>query len=160
MESWKEIDGYEQLYLVSSEGRIFSKKRSKMLTPIASHHGYLRIQLFNNGVFKNHAVHRLVAKAFIPNPDNLPEVNHRNENASDNRAENLEWCTRKYNTNYGSRTEKTRKKVAMMNEDGSIAQVFESQVEAARVSGARQGAICNACRGVCKTAGGYRWSYV
>lgn len=109
--------------------------------------------------WKIYAVHRLVAQAFIRNPDNLPEVNHKDENCSNNFVDNLEWCTRKYNANYGSRISKTYAAVEMLTLDGVIIKEFNSQVEASKETGIRQGSISNCCRGFAKTAGGYKWRY-
>ena len=88
------------------------------------------------------------------------EINHINENPSDNRVENLEWCTRKYNINYNGRTKQFMKKVQQLSDDGTVMCVFDSLSEASRISGARQGAISNACIGRAKTAGGYKWAFV
>ena len=116
MEEWRSIPGYEGLYEVSSYGRVKSLERyksnnggiqlikEKILKPHNTKKGYLTVQ-FSNKIFK---VHRLVAQAFIPNPDNLPMVNHLDEDKTNNRVENLEWCNRKYNCNYGSRNIRRR----------------------------------------------------
>ena len=116
MEEWRAVPGYEGLYEVSSYGRVKSLKRYKsnnggiplikerILKPYNDKKGYLNVRLRN----KNFKVHRLVAQAFIPNPNNLPQVNHKNEDKSDNRVDNLEWCTAKYNNTYGTRQDKVR----------------------------------------------------
>ena len=161
IEEWKDIQGYEGRYLVSSLGRIYSKIHKKILKPSISHHGYLRIMLFNGqGGYKKYAIHRLVANAFIENLCKYSEINHINENPSDNRVENLEWCTRKYNINYNGRTKQFMKKVQQLSDDGTVMCVFDSLSEASRISGARQGAISNACIGRAKTAGGYKSAFV
>ena len=95
-EVWKDFYDYK----VSSFGRIFSIKSNRYLSPFK--HNYSYIDLTINGEVKKYSVHRLVATLFIPNPDNLPDVNHIDENRFNNRADNLEWCTAKYNTNYGT----------------------------------------------------------
>lgn len=113
MEEWKSIPGYEGLYEVSSYGRVKSLNRyvkvksksyrlqkGKMLSPIKNKYGYLQVFLCCNGKYKIISVHRLVAQAFIPNPDNLPIINHKDEDKTNNRVENLEWCNAKYNSNY------------------------------------------------------------
>ena len=114
MEEWKSIPGYEGLYEVSSYGRVKSLERyksnnggiqlikEKILKPHNTKKGYLTVQ-FHNKIFK---VHRLVAQAFIPNPDNLPMVNHKDEDKTNNNVDNLEWCTAKYNSNYGTSIER------------------------------------------------------
>lgn len=112
-EIWKEIKGFGGNYSVSSEGRVRSNgllkgKNSKVriLKTEMSKKGYLRVGLTKDGKQKKYLVHRLVAIAFLDNPNNLPEVNHRNEIKTDNRVENLEWMSRRDNMNYGDRTKK------------------------------------------------------
>ena len=112
-ENWKEIKGFDGNYSVSSEGIVRSNgllkgKNSKVriLKTEMSKKGYLRVGLVKDGKQKKYLVHRLVAIAFLDNPNNLPEVNHRNEIKTDNRVENLEWMSRRDNMNYGDRTKK------------------------------------------------------
>ena len=114
-EIWKDIKGYEGLYQISNKGRVYSIPRSinksdgktqfvrgRILKPYIKQNKYLEADLCTEGKVKRYLIHRLVAEAFIPNPNNLPEVNHKNEVKTDNNVENLEWCTPKYNTNYGT----------------------------------------------------------
>lgn len=98
MEIWKEIEGYEK-YFVSDKGRVKSLKRGeeRLLRPQANKKGYLIVNLSKNGKVKGFLVHRLVAEAFLPNPKNLPEVDHLNDNPADCRADNLEWVTHSEN---------------------------------------------------------------
>lgn len=100
MELWRDIPEYEGLYQVSSLGRIYSFISNKILSPSGTGDGYLKIKLVKNKVTKSYKVHRLVAISFIPNPNNLPQVNHINRKRDDNRVENLEWINNKDNTKY------------------------------------------------------------
>ena len=153
-ELWRDISGYEGLYKISNAGQVFSIRRNKILTPVLSHHGYKRVLLYDkNGIQKAKAIHRLVATEWIKNP----EVNHKNLDTGDNRVENLEWCDRKYNVNYGGRTEKLKHKISMYDRSGRHIKNFQSQLEAAREVGISQGSISNAIIGRTKTAGGYIW---
>lgn len=111
-EVWKEIEGYEGLYQVSTEGQVRSLNynhtgKTKILQQDTSKRGYKRVRLCKNGKSKPYSVHRLVALAFIPNPNNLPQVNHKDENKTNNVAWNLEWCTPAYNMNYGTRNKRS-----------------------------------------------------
>lgn len=123
-EIWKDIKGYENLYQVSNIGRVKSLERiiinslgrkktvkERILKQTKHKAGYYRIGLDREGKRKNYLVHRLVAQAFIPNPYNLPECNHKDENPLNNCIENLEWCDHKYNINYGTRTERASEKM-------------------------------------------------
>ena len=159
-EIWKDVKGYEGLYQISSYGQVYSIKRKRILKPINSHHGYKRIRLYTNSQnWKTFALHRLVAINFIPNPNNYPEVNHKDENHSNNNIDNLEWCTRNYNINYGTRIERTYVPVVMLTLKNEIIKEFRNQVEASKETHIRQGSISNCCRGFAKTAGGYKWRY-
>ena len=127
-EHWKPISGYEGLYEVSSFGRVRSldrvvKKKCRggqtavclyngKLLKLATNCNYLTVQLNKNGTGKTHAVHRLVARAFIPNPKSLPQVNHKDENKWNNCVENLEWCDGHYNCTYGTIIERKRQRVS------------------------------------------------
>ena len=101
---WKDIPGYEGLYKVSNTGKIFSVATNRELSVIQKKDGYTCISLCDKDHNKKqYRIHQLVAKAFIPNPNNLPMINHKNEIKNDNRVENLEWCNNFYNSNYGNR---------------------------------------------------------
>lgn len=113
IEEWRPVIGYEGLYEVSSLGRVrsldkyvkgkgYRLHKGKVLSPTKNKNGYLKVNLHCNGKRKTITVHRLVAQAFIPNPDNLPQVNHRDEDKTNNRVENLEMCDVKYNLSYGT----------------------------------------------------------
>ena len=161
MEIWKDVKGYEGLYKVSNYGRVKSLFRyKKILKPIIQTNGYFWVYLCKP--LKKFFIHRLVAEAFIPNPDNLPQVNHKDEDKTNNHVDNLEWCTNKYNSNYGSRNERVRKslskKVYQYTLDGEFVKEWESINECAR-NGFNQGNISSCCRGERKTHKGYKWSY-
>ena len=103
MEEWKEIPGYEGLYEVSNMGNVRNVRRNTLLRLTKTNKGYIQVGLSKNGILTVLKVHRLVAQAFLPNPDNLPMINHKDEDKTNNRVENLEWCDHKYNMNYGTR---------------------------------------------------------
>ena len=112
-EIWKDVKGYEGKYKVSNKGRIKSlnyqnSKKEKLLHLRIGkkRQGYLDVMLSSKNVQKRHKIHRLVAEAFIPNPNNYPEINHIDEDVSNNNVNNLEWCTKLYNLNYGNHKEK------------------------------------------------------
>ena len=115
-EIWRPVVGYEELYEVSSYGRVRSLDRyvrtcyekyrlhkGKVLIPTKNRYGYLSVVLSCNGKHKTITIHRLVSLTFIPNPDDLPIINHKDEDKTNNRVENLEWCDHKYNVNFGTR---------------------------------------------------------
>ena len=108
-EIWKDIKGYEGLYQVSNLGNVYSIKNNKLLKLHISHKGYVVVCLYKNNKQHTQQIHRLIAQAFIPNPNNLPCVNHKDENPGNNDFRNLEWCTYKYNNNYGTFAERRRK---------------------------------------------------
>lgn len=106
-EIWKNIEGYEGKYQVSNLGQVKSMiGQEKVLHPKKHRNGHLQIGLHKDKKRKTMYIHRLVAQAFIPNPDNLPCVNHKDENPNNNNVDNLEWCTQKYNCNYGTRVDR------------------------------------------------------
>lgn len=170
-EIWKDVKGYEGLYQVSNLGRIWNVKTQRILKPIDTGRGYFRVHLTTkNGKRKQELIHRLAAIAFIPNPSGLPQVNHKDENPANNCIDNLEWCSQKYNNNYGTRKEKcaatlkqtmSYKDVAQidMNTNEVIA-IFPSQREASRQTKIPQGNIGKVLRKERKMAGGYYWRYV
>lgn len=168
MEIWRDIAGYESLYQVSNKGRIKSLiahngTKERILKPHTIGHGYLNVDLCKNGHLKKNLVHRLVAQAFIENPGNLPQVNHKDENKLNNHADNLEWCTAKYNMNYGDapqkRAEKRSKQVLQLNKDGQFVAQYCSLHDAERKTGIGISQICMVCKGKRILAGGYMWKY-
>lgn len=168
-EVWKDIPHYEGRYLVSNQGRVFSLLTKRYMKLKISTYGYFEVQL--QGEFKKRKwekVHRLVAMAFIPNPDNLPQVNHKNEVRVDNRVENLEWCDSRYNSNYGNRNTNISKsltnnpKISYPIEqikDGKVIATYPSLNEASRITNISVGNICSVCKGNRKSAGGFEWKY-
>ena len=179
-EVWKDIDGFVGLYQVSNLGRVKTLKKEirigniigtkpeRILKPIIQHSGYAHVGLWKGGICKQSRVHRLVAYAFCPNDATLfkDQVNHKNENKLDNRADNLEWVTPKQNTNYGSCISK-RIYGRIISVDcldrttGEILVTFKSQADANAWCGVARndGHIAQCCSGKQKTAFGYRWQY-
>jgi len=183
-EIWKDIAGYEGKYQVSNLGRVRSLPRThdiirekngsfvyhrkgKMLAPRIDRYGYQHVNLYDNEQhMKRHPVHRLVAKAFIPNPEHLPTVNHKDENKQNNRADNLEWMSISENNNYGTRGQRIgmanarkRKAVVQLNMDGREVNRFVSLNEASRLTGISLGSIGKCANGENHSAGGYRWRF-
>ncbi len=108
IEEWKPVVGYEGLYEVSNLGRIRNSKRGKLID-IFDNNGYQRCELWKNNHRRRYMVHRVVAMTWIPNDDlSQDQVNHKNEIKTDNRVENLEWCTASYNNHYGNRIQKVK----------------------------------------------------
>ena len=163
-EIWTKIKEYPD-YMISNMGRVKSVKfgREKILKTGYSRGGYIAIVLCKNGIQKTHRVHRLVATHFIPNPNNLPQVNHKDENPCNNCVDNLEWGDAKYNCNYGNRTSKQSKALSIpiiqYDKKGNFIKKWESIREAGRKLGIFYQSI-NAClKGKVKTAGGFKWYY-
>lgn len=171
-EIWKDIEGFEGKYQVSSFGRIKSLYQQNQYTiyyketiikPSFHNQGYLKVTLFNRQSKKICFIHRLVAQAFIPNLDNKPEVNHINEIKSDNRVENLEWCDAKYNSNYGTKIERHRKLISkpiiQTTLDGVFIRKIDSASEAEKKFGYKASYISLVCHNRRKSAYGYRFHF-
>ena len=171
-EIWLPIEGYENLYEVSNLGRVRrlesvvngkagSKRKvpGKILKPRANKNGYLMIRLSKNSIYRPCYLHRLVSSAFIPNPDKKFQVNHLDEDKTNNTVENLEWCTAKENVNYGTRNKRTAEKLQKPVLCVELNQIFPSLNEAARQLGLSKGNISNVLAGRYKTTGGYHFEY-
>ena len=177
-EEWCDIE-YSSDYAISNYGRVLSKERTystgygyvhrmdTILRLAPGKCGYLQIGLNINGKKKPLKVHRLVAKAFIPNPDGFPQINHKNEDKSDNRVVNLEWCTSKYNINYGTakerivqtRSKKYGRNIIQYRMDGSVVHVYRGLRRVNRQTGYNESAILKVCTGLQLTSYGYVWRY-
>lgn len=149
-EIWKEVKDYEGLYWVSDQGRV-KNRHNRILKP-EIRQGYYSVDLMKKSERKKCRIHRLVAQAFIPNPDNLPMINHKDENKLNNRASNLEWCTNTYNTHYSTH-EDLRVYCFDLDEE------FASASDAAVHLGICRTSIVKACRGQLQQAGGKLWCY-
>lgn len=160
-EIWKDIEGYEGLYQVSNLGNVKSVRKNKLIGN-NNHRGYRHACLCVDGKETYKSVHRLVADAFIPNPENLPCVNHKDENKLNNVVSNLEWCTYEYNNSYatkGSRISKSKFKPIQMINDGKVIKEFDSLKEAAEYVDGSHGNISAAANGKLHKAYGYYWRY-
>lgn len=164
-EIWKDIKGYERKYQVSNYGRVKSLNynhtdKEQLLKPVQYNNGYFYVNLYKP--LKKFKIHRIVANAFIPNPENLPCVNHKDEDKTNNHVDNLEWCTYEYNSNYGSRNERIRKslskKVYQYTLDGEFVREWKSTNECGR-NGFNHSSIVSCCKGERKTHKGYKWKY-
>ena len=166
-EIWKDIKGYEGLYQVSSLGRVKRVDTDRILKTYANK-GYHQVQLSKNNIKSNKTIHRLVAQAFIPNPENKPEVNHIDEDKSNNSISNLNWMTSKENSNHGTRgirigvaSGKTRSKaVKATNVMSGVTLNFESAAQCAKILSVSQGNVTRTLKGRSKTVGGYYVEYL
>lgn len=184
-EVWKDVAGYEGIYQVSDMGRVRSidrtvpcrkkgyttmVKKGRVLNLTTNRLGYIEAHLYNCQEQKTKiiSVHRLVAIAFIPNTDkeHLREINHIDENKSNNRVENLEWCDRAYNVRYGSsriraiKNNPNVRKVAQYSKYGKLIAKYETVAHASCATGLDASSISKACQGRLKTCGEYIWEYI
>ena len=176
-EIWKDIEGYEDDYMISSYGRVRSVDRMKTLSngvkrlqkgrilkPAKDKDGYLLCILSKNGIHTMCKVHRLVAQAFIPNPYNLPQINHKDENKANNCVDNLEWCDGKYNANYGTRNKRSAEKklkpvLKIDKETNEVIAEYPSLIETGKQTGFSVWNISACCLGIRKSTGGFKWKY-
>ena len=188
-EIWKPVVGYEGLYECSNMGRVKSVDRyvphrykgeyqfikGRIRKTKLNNGGYEMLSLFRDGKEKTCLVHRIIAEAFLPNPDNLPEVNHKDECKTSNiiwinedgsidyNKSNLEWCDREYNLYYGTRRQRQAEKemvpVIQYTKDGMLIKKWDSMQSVMDDLGINRGNISNCCSGRCKSVGGYKWKY-
>ena len=165
MEEWKDIKGFEGLYQISNYGRIKSfYGKEKILNGGTDRDGYKIIKLVKNKKYYPKKIHRLVAEAFLPNPYNLPEINHKDEIPCNNKVENLEWCTHKYNLNYGNHNKKLseNKKQNYKRSDNpnskkilciTTQEIFNCIIDAEEQYNIAHQSISKCCKGKYKSAG-------
>lgn len=160
---WKAIKNYEGVYEINKLGEIRRVKTGKILRGYVGPDGYKRVGLTVNCKTKPYLIHRLIAIAFIPNPNNYPCVNHKDENKSNNSLDNLEWCTYKYNLNYGThnlRANESRKKpILQYSKNGEFIREWKSVTDLKNETGMDITHVSSCCKGKRKTANGYRWQY-
>lgn len=162
---WKDVEGYENLYQVSNDGLVRTSHKGlwEILSAGKTKHGYYNVLLHKDGKRKNERVHRLVAKAFIPNPNNYPYINHKDENPSNNHVDNLEWCTAEYNINYGTCKERigdsNSKPILKYDLEGNFICEYKSMSEAERIEGINHATISISCSGRVSYQCGYIWIY-
>lgn len=161
-EIWKPIIGYESRYIISNKGEVKSLKRNKVLKK-ELRRNYWSIQLYDGNKFKHFSIHRLVGIHFVENPNNLPFINHIDENKLNNNANNLEWCTASYNINYGTCIQRAVEKkfipVMQLDKNKNLINIFSSISEAESKTKVHNPNIIKCCKGERKTAGGYIWKY-
>ena len=155
----KEISGFSH-YKITENGEVWSDYSNKFLKPTLNNRGYLSVDLCEKGQRVHKTVHRLVAEAFIPNPNNLPMVHHKDENKTNNQVDNLEWCDAKYNRNYGENQRQTAIKRGKPVKCLETSQIYYGLREAGRQTGIDASRIGLVCQGKAKTAGGFHWQYV
>lgn len=161
-EIWKDIEGYEKLYQISSFGRVRRWKRKLKqwyyIKPYPINSGYLMVTLSVNNTKKKFLVHRLVAEAFLPNTEKHPCINHIDCVKTNNMASNLEWCTY-FTNNQPNKKNGTGRRPVYQIKDGVVVGEYVSIADAAEKTGFLYSAISNALTGRSKTAYGYNWEY-
>jgi hypothetical protein len=160
-ETWKDIESLKGRYMISNLGRVRCVKTNNIRKPKKDKDGYHELVIRNGKAYVYLKIHREVAKAFVPNPENLPVINHKNEIKSDNRSSNLEWCTVAYNNNYGTRKEKTvgGKAVLQFDLGGRFISEYRSIREAGRQNKINPKSIYRWCMKNGGVGHGYRWYF-
>jgi len=173
-EIWKNVKSYENIYQISSCGRIKSLKRitsnnhvinEKILKPVHDSYGYLKVNLYRNGNMKSFTVHKLVAMAFIiTNNTKLTQINHIDEVKTNNNVENLEWCTSAYNNSYGTRNIKISKnkkiKIGQYTASNILIKIYDSIGDACSKNNFSRSEISRCCNNHLKYSHGYMWKYI
>lgn len=156
----KDIKGFEGLYAITREGKVWSYRYQKYMTPADNGHGYLQINLWDMyGNLKKKRIHRLVAEAFLPNPDGKTDVNHKDNCRTNNHVDNLEWVSRKENCNQeNSRRHESKKRTKIRCVE--TGEIYDNQAAASRATGIGRYNISNCITGKQKTAGGYHWERI
>lgn len=158
-EKWKDIKGYEGLYQISNIGRVrsinYHRKigMKRIIKPWKAGDGYLQIHLYKNGKREKRYIHRLVAEAFLSNPNSESEVNHKDENKTNNCVENIEWCNHLYNCKYSF-----CKSVGKYDLSGKLLKKYKSIKDAVKDTGCHS--ISKCCKGKLNSSGGFIWKYV
>ncbi len=178
-EIWKDIDGYEGYYQVSNLGNVKSvdryiksplnnqesvlRKGKQIKTNINKKNGYIYVCFYKENTQTSKRVHRLVAKAFLPNPDNLPQVNHIDGNKQNNNVNNLEWCSQLENIQHANKNgliNHYKRRVIQLDKDLNLIREWESITEASKELKIERANITACCNGKLKRAGGYVWKYL
>ena len=151
-EIWRDIPDYPN-YQISNLGNVRNIKTGRILKPRMTKGGYLQVHFEMNG--RNYYIHRLVAESFLPNPSNYPEVNHIDENKTNNSVDNLEWCTTQYNCEYSR-----AKQIAQYDLNGNLIKVWKSAAEISRQLGFDSSCISRACNGYLNSSYNFIWKYL